>query len=170
MSTELFFYQLGDLDPPNVIARLCARARDQGWRCAILAAPEHHHMLSTALWTAQAESFLPHEILPSQEDAPIIISDAQTYETWIKEHSDSPQEECILFWQNTCPMALTTIGALRLCYFFSQQHEEHLAQARNAWKMAKDQDAAAKYLVYQNSRWHIEAQNTPSTSKNAAET
>jgi DNA polymerase-3 subunit chi len=133
--TETLFYHLERRSLDDVLPELIERALKRGWRSVIKTeSAERAEAIDALLWTYNERTFLPHAQTGDGDPArqPVLI----TLE------NESPNGAHVLFlvggaeppeWSRIADQALA-----RVVYMFDGRDEASLAQARRAWKAARE--------------------------------
>ncbi|MBE1236130.1 DNA polymerase III subunit chi [Phaeovibrio sulfidiphilus] len=123
----------------EVVARLALKALEGSRRVLVMAAsPERLKALDSALWTFEANSWLPHG---SAFDGPDHAADQPVY---LATEPENPNGAQFLFltegtWREDAP------GFERVFVLFDERDADALDRARGLWKTLKDQGFPLHY-------------------------
>lgn len=135
--TEVLFYHLEHVPLERVLPGLLEKTLERGWRAVVQASSkERVDAIDTLLWTFRDDSFLPHGTAGQgrEDQQPIFI----TYE------DDNPNEATVRFFVDGA-VAGDLSGYERAVYLFDGRDDQAVAQAREQWKIVKDQGHKATY-------------------------
>jgi DNA polymerase III subunit chi len=131
--TETLFYHLEQRALEDVLPGLIEKSLERGWRALIKTeSAERSDALDNLLWTYDEASFLAHaqagEGEPGRQPVLITVED------------ENPNSAKILFCVGGAePSDWTSLSSLaRVVMLFDGRNPSFLAQARAAWKKAKD--------------------------------
>ena len=138
------FYHLLQMPLEQALPRLMERALAAGHRAVILAASaERVASLDTALWTWDADSFLPHGAAPDDPGAPP-DPDAHRQPIWLSTRPGNPNGATVLVLVDG--VATTDLEGFQRCLdLFDGTNEAAVAAARDRWRAAK---AAGHEVTY----------------------
>lgn len=136
--SEIRFYHLQSQSLEQALPALVAKAYENGYRIIIKAPQDRIEILSDALWSARAESFLPHG---SERDG---TGDAPHHPIWLSDQDDNPNNADMLVL--TYNMPCETISNFRLCCeIFDGRIEQDVQAARKRWSQYKEQGHSLTY-------------------------
>jgi DNA polymerase III subunit chi len=131
--TETLFYHLARRSLEDVLPGLVEKSLQRGWRAAIKTdSSERSDVLDTLLWTYDDQSFLPHGQLGDGDAAgqPVLIT---------VEDGNPSSAQIFFYVGGTMPGDWNSLSDLaRVVVLFDGRDAQALADARAAWKEAKD--------------------------------
>ena len=145
MTTEIRFYHLERSTLDQALPLIVTKAYEKGHRVLIRTVDQGQAKhIDSLLWTANPESFLPHEVSSSSKDPkanPICITDA----------ADNPNEADVLV--SVGDMLAEDAQSFALCCdIFDGAVEDKLKAARGRWKSYKEQGEATLSYFQQTDR------------------
>ena len=147
---EIYFYHLESRSLEQVLPTLLERSLERGWRAAIQASSnERVEALNTLLWTYREDSFLPHGAAGdgSPEAQPVFLTC----------EADNPNGADVRFLVDGAALE-DLAGYTRVVHLFDGRDEAAVAQAREAWRAAKDQGLEVSYWQQDGrGRWEQKA-------------
>jgi len=142
---EIGFYHLSSVPLERSLPRLLERARTQGHRIVVRAAsPERVEHLSTALWTYEEASFLPHG---SARDG-----NAAMQPIWLTDSSDNPNGASLLVVVDGVE-AEDVESYARCADLFDGNDAGAVEAARARWRRARSAGHALTYWQQTASGW-----------------
>ncbi len=147
--TIIQFYHLRSTTRERAVPKLMEKALDSGANVVLRAAREATlKSISDALWTNDANAFIPHG-RANETDAefhPIIL-------TLVEENPNQAEILCVL--DGVIPAALT--GYKKLLDIFDGNDEQEVVAARKRWSHYKAQGLALQYVQQQpGGGWKVE--------------
>ncbi|MGH1479632.1 MAG: DNA polymerase III subunit chi [Geminicoccales bacterium] len=135
---EVGFYHLTKTALEPALGRLLNKVLESGKRAVVMASSsERVEALNRALWTDQADSFLPHG---SAKDG-----DAEKQPVFLTTKPEMPNDASILVLVDGAVAEPLPEGIERVLIMFDGQDQAALAGAREAWK---NHQAQGDKLVY----------------------
>ena len=148
--TEIYFYHLESRTLEQVLPALLERSLERGWRAAVqVASKERVEALNTMLWTYREDSFLPHGAAGdgASDVQPIYLTDEE----------DNPNNAAVRFLVDGATLD-DAAGYARVVHVFDGHDEGAVAQAREAWRAAKEQSFTVSYWQQDGQgRWQPKA-------------
>lgn len=144
---EVYFYQLSRQPLEEALGQLLARALQNGWRVAVRGTdPAQLASLDSALWTAEAGSFLPHGLAggPQDADQPILL-------TLSAKAANRPH--CVMLIDSAALDASDFTQPERTCVIFDGNDPASLENARAQWRQATDSGTRALYWAEEHGKW-----------------
>jgi DNA polymerase-3 subunit chi len=147
--TEILFYHLEHHPLERVLPVLIERSLERGWRVVVEAgSAERLQQLDEMLWTFRDDSFLPHTLAGSGDEAdqPVLLTTG----------ADNPNAAAIRFFVDR---ALPTEGGdyQRLVFMFDGHDPDAIAEARAAWKDLRERHDLTYWQQDANGRWEKKA-------------
>ncbi len=144
---EIGFYHLTKTELEPALGRLLTKVLESGQRAVVMASStERVEALARALWTYQADSFLPHGSAKDghAEDQPIFLTTKP----------EVPNGASILVLVDGA-VAEPMPGIERVLIMFDGQDQVALAQAREAWKAHQGKgDKLVYWQQTERGSWH----------------
>ena len=138
-ASEVLFYQLDRQPLEQVLPSLVEKTLERGWRAVIQSGNEQRlEALDTALWTYRDDSFLPHGTKSDGQ--------ADRQPIYLTIEDDNPNNAGVRFLVDG---ATTTDygGYVRVVYMFDGRDKDAVAEARNAWRVVKDNGCSSHLLA-----------------------
>ena len=134
---EIAFYHLLNTPLERVLPVLLKKTLDAGKRAVVIAGTtERLEGLSSLLWTAEPDSWIPHG---SKKDG---WSEYQPI--WLTVHMENPNDATFLFLTDGASVE-SLEGFIRCFDLFDGSDEEATKLARNRWKILKDTEHSQTY-------------------------
>ena len=142
---EISFYHLSSSSLEQSLPKLLERAWIQGFRIVVRAAsPERVEHLSTALWTHEEASFLPH--------GSVRDGNAATQPIWLTHHSENPNDASLLVVVDG--VEAEDIGSYARCAdLFDGNDAGAVEAARARWRRAREAGHTLTYWQQTTSGW-----------------
>ena len=151
MMGTAMFYHLTRSTAEDTVTSLLGRAVGLGWRIMIRGRDaDRLTRLDAHLWLHPENSFLPHAIAGSADDAnqPVLLGDGPI--------SNAATAMMLL---DGAEVALAEAQSLtRVWLIFDGQDEAALAAARGQWKTLTDAGIAAQYWSEETGKWQMKAE------------
>ena len=147
--TEVLFYHLEMHPLERVLPVLVERSLERGWRVVIEAgSSERLQRLDELLWTYRDESFVPHAMAGSAEDAeqPVLLTT----------EANNPNAADIRFFVDRAVPADAS-GYQRIVFMFDGHDPDAVTEARAAWKALRDGHELTYWQQDANGRWEKKA-------------
>jgi DNA polymerase-3 subunit chi len=145
--TEVLFYHLQRQSVENVLPGLIEKSLARGWRVIVQASSEERvDALDAHLWTFRDDSFLPHGTDRDADAAvqPVVLT--------VREHN--PNGAHIRFLIDGAAVPGDAEAYARIVLLFDGEDPEAVAQARQRWAEAKQQEFDVTYWqTDENGRW-----------------
>lgn len=145
--TEVLFYHLQRQSVENVLPALIEKSLARGWRVIVQASSEERvDALDAHLWTFRDDSFLPHGTDRDADAAvqPVVLT--------VREHN--PNGAHIRFLIDGAAVPGDAEAYARIVLLFDGEDPEAVAQARQRWAEAKQQEFDVTYWqTDENGRW-----------------
>lgn len=145
--TEILFYHLRRQSVENVLPALIEKSLARGWRVIVQASSEERvDALDAHLWTFRDDSFLPHGTDRDADAAvqPVVLT--------VREHN--PNGAHIRFLIDGAAVPGDAEAYARIVLLFDGEDPEAVAQARQRWAEAKQQEFDVTYWqTDENGRW-----------------
>jgi DNA polymerase-3 subunit chi len=149
--TTIQFYHLRSTSRERAVPKLMEKALASGARVVVMAASDSAlKAMSEALWTNDADSFLPHGTVrePHAAEQPIILTVAD-------ENPNNADILCVL--DGVSPASLPTYS--KVLDVFDGSDDSAVAAARQRWTRYKDEGHKLQYVKQQQGGgWKIEAE------------
>lgn len=143
---EALFYHLEHFPLERVLPSLLERSLERSWRAIVRAgSQERLDALDQHLWTYRDDSFLPHGAAKD--------GNAAAQPVYLTLGAENPNGAAVLFLVDGAPFE-DAGGFDRVVYMFDGRDEAAVADARGAWRQAKDAGLAVTYWQQDGSgRW-----------------
>lgn len=144
---EVLFYHLTASTLEQTLPELLERSLVREWRVVVRSANQARTTaLDEKLWTYRNDSFLPHGVSGTANDAeqPILLTNEK----------ETPNNADILMLVEGARVdCAETEKFQRICLIFNDHEPEALEAARADWKAVTDAGAQAKYWAQENGKW-----------------
>lgn len=135
--TEVYFYHLENCTLEQVLPSLLERSLARGWRAAVQASSDERvEALNSLLWTYREDSFLPHGT--ASDGSPVLQPIFLTIE------ENNLNEAAVRFLVDGAKLDDASPYD-RVVYVFDGHDETAVAEARAAWKAAREKGYAVSY-------------------------
>lgn len=148
--TQIRFYHLERQKPAQALAALLEKVMTLHPRILVQSSDETSlKKLSTALWSAKPNSFIPHDIAGSKHDKnqPILLTADQ---------DNTNESEMLVLMGSADNDAIETFKLC--CMMFDGTQQEELSHARASWKTYKEKGYALTYWQQGPKGWEQKAQ------------
>ena len=136
-ASEVLFYQLDHQPLEQVLPSLVEKTLERGWRAVIQSGSQQRlESVDTALWTFRDDSFLPHG---TKADGHL---DSQP--VFLTTEDENPNKAGVRFLVDGATTSRYD-GYVRVVYMFDGRDKDAVAQARDAWRIAKDAGCVTTY-------------------------
>lgn len=149
--TEILFYHLESIPLEKVLPQLLEKSLERGWKAVVEASSQERlETLDAALWTYRDDSFLPHGIegidAEADADTPVLLTCTNT----------NPNGAQIrLFVDRAVPAE--PLGYERVAYIFDGHDPDAVTEAREAWKVLKNNHTLTYWQQDPSGRWQKKA-------------
>lgn len=144
--TDVRFYHMTRKRLEQALPEIISKALERGHRAVVKAgSPERVGALSSALWTIDPESFLPHGHMRDgfESEQPV----------WLTTEDENPNRADVLVLTDGAQSGMTKDFAL-CCDIFDGNDEEATAAARARWKACRDEGHSVSYFQQDdNGKW-----------------
>ena len=143
--TEILFYHLETQPLDKVLPVLVERSLERGWRVVVETGDEASlPTLDDLLWTYRPESFLPHGVAGSAQDArqPVLLTAS----------ADNANGATVRFFVHRA-VPRGGEGYERLVYLFSGHDPEAMTEARAAWRALASGNTLTYWQQDPSGRW-----------------
>ncbi|HUH76927.1 MAG TPA: DNA polymerase III subunit chi [Devosia sp.] len=142
---DVLFYHLEARPLEDVIPVLLEKTLERGWRAVVeVGSAERAQALDAHLWSYRDDSFLAHGLAGGEADAlqPILITTG----------SENPNgAACRFFIDRAVPH--TSAGYERIVFMFSGHDPDAVAEARDAWRTLRVDNAVTYWQQESSGRW-----------------
>jgi DNA polymerase III subunit chi len=149
MTTELLFYHLETRPLDSVLPVLLDKTIERGWKAVVeVGSAERLEALDAALWTYTDDSFLPHGVAGSEQDAlqPVVLTTGP----------DNPNAANVRFFvDRATPSAAQDYE--RLVYMFNGHDSDAVTEARTIWRELKETYTLTYWQQDGDGRWSKKA-------------
>jgi DNA polymerase-3 subunit chi len=142
---EVLFYHLEVRPLEAVLPQLLEKTLERGWRAVVeCGSRERAEALDAHLWTFRDDSFLPHGLAGEESDTlqPILITTDGT----------NPNNATVRFFVDRA-VPHSAKDYQRLVYMFSGHDPDAVAEARQAWRELRTDNAVTYWQQEQDGRW-----------------
>jgi DNA polymerase-3 subunit chi len=148
MATEVNFYHLTRSSLEDALPRLLVKTLQAGERAVVLlGSSERVEALNTHLWTYDPNGFLPHGAHRDGE--------AEHQPVWLTHLDENPNKATFLFVADRARSS--RVADFKRCFeLFDGRDEEAVADARNRWKIYKEQGHTMAYWKQTETGWEQE--------------
>lgn len=147
-----YFYHLTQRPLVETLRMLLNKSLENDWNVAVRGTDAAVLAdLDRLLWLGPEETFLPHGLAGSDDDAlqPVLLTTQMTA-------ANVP--DCVMS-VNGAEVTAAEVSALqRVCVLFDGNDEAALNRARGQWKALKDAGASAQYWSEESGRWEKKAE------------
>jgi DNA polymerase III subunit chi len=147
--TEILFYHLERHPLERVLPILLKKSLERGWRVVVEAgSAERIERLEEMLWTYRDDSFLPHGVAGSENEAeqPVLLT----------AESDNANNADIRFFVDRAVPAEPG-EYQRLVFLFDGHDPDAITEARAAWKALREGNELTYWQQNANGRWEKKA-------------
>ncbi len=142
---DVLFYHLEARPLEDVIPVLLEKTLERGWRAVVeVGSAEHAQALDAHLWSYRDDSFLAHGLAGGEADAlqPILITTG----------TENPNGAvCRFFVDRAVPQSSS--GYERIVFMFSGHDPDAVAEARDAWRALRADNAVTYWQQEPSGRW-----------------
>jgi DNA polymerase-3 subunit chi len=142
---DVLFYHLEARPLEDVIPVLLEKTLERGWRAVVeVGSAERAQALDAHLWSYRDDSFLAHGLAGGEADAlqPILITTG----------SENPNgAACRFFIDRAVPRSAA--GYERIVFMFSGHDPDAVAEARDAWRTLRVDNAVTYWQQESSGRW-----------------
>ncbi len=144
---EVLFYHLTGSTLEQTLPELLERSLARDWRAVVrCGSAERVADLDARLWTFRGDSFLPHGVAGTGNEA------AQP--VYLTAGGEVPNGADILFLVDGARVNAEEAGRFqRVCLIFNGHEEDAVAVAREDWKAVTGAGLVAKYWAQDGGRW-----------------
>jgi DNA polymerase-3 subunit chi len=142
---DVLFYHLEARPLEDVIPVLLEKTLERGWRAVVeVGSAERAQALDAHLWSYRDDSFLAHGLVGGEADAlqPILITTG----------TENPNGAvCRFFVDRAVPQS--SAGYERIVFMFSGHDPDAVAEARDAWRALRADNAVTYWQQESSGRW-----------------
>jgi DNA polymerase III subunit chi len=142
---DVLFYHLEARPLEAVLPQLLEKTLERGWRAVVeVGSAERADALDGHLWTYREDSFLPHARAGAETDGhqPILLT---------TDTGNANNAVCRFFVDRAVPRSAEAYE--RIVFLFSGHDPDALAEAREAWKLLRTDNAVTYWQQSPEGRW-----------------